>query len=60
MELYEIAKQVDVIVIFALIYCLAIYGFVNMVCEILRAAWNWFKKKHSKKKTINNRDTTSK
>ena len=35
-ELYEFMKQVDVIVIFCLIYGLAINGIVWAVCEFIR------------------------
>lgn len=35
-ELYEFMKQVDVIVIFCLIYDLAINGIVWAVCEFIR------------------------
>lgn len=35
-ELYEFMKQVDVIVLFCLIYGLAINGIVWTVCEVIR------------------------
>lgn len=60
MELYEIAKKVDVIVIFAVIYGFAIYGIVSTICEIIREAWRWFKKLRAKKKAADNHDTASK
>lgn len=54
MELYEIAKQVDVLVVFALIYGIGLGGLMYCIMEI--AGWCIKKvKQHLKKKKA---DTT--
>lgn len=48
-ELYELAKQVDVMVLFCLIYGCAIAGFVNIVMDIFKWIHDKWKKQKEKK-----------
>lgn len=60
-ELYEFMKQVDVIVIFCLIYGLAINGIVWTVCEIISfivKKVKSFREKRMQKKAAQNEDVT--
>ena len=60
-ELYEFMKQVDVFVIFFLIYGLAINGIVWMVCEIISfivKKVKAFREKRKQKKAAQNEDVT--
>lgn len=60
-ELYEFMKQVDVIVLFCLIYGLAINGIVWTVCEIISFIVKKVKAFHEKrkqKKAAQNEDVT--
>lgn len=60
-ELYEFMKQVDVIVLFCLIYGLAINGIVWMVCEIISfivKKAKAFREKRKQKKVAQNEDVT--
>lgn len=50
-ELYELAKQVDVMVLFCLIYGCIIAGFVNMVMDIIKLIHDKWKK-HKQKKQL--------
>lgn len=60
-ELYEFMKQVDVIVLFCLIYGLAINGIVWTVCEIISfivKKVKAFRKKRKQKKAAQNENVT--
>ena len=60
-ELYEFMKQVDVIVIFCLIYGLAINGIVWAVCEFISFVVKKvkaFREKRKQKKAAQNEDVT--
>ena len=60
-ELYEFMKQVDVIVLFCLIYGLAINGIVWTVCEIISfivKKEKAFREKRKQKKAAQNEDVT--
>ena len=60
-ELYEFMKQVDVIVLFCLIYGLAINGIVWCVMEIIRfiaKKVKAFREKRKQKKDAQNEDVT--
>ena len=60
-ELYEFMKQVDVIVLFCLIYGLAINGIVWTVCEVSRfivKKVKAFREKRKQKKAAQNEDVT--
>ena len=60
-ELYELMKQVDVIVLFCLIYGLAINGIVWTVCEIISFIFKKvkaFREKRKQKKAAQNEDVT--
>ena len=60
-ELYEFMKQVDVIVLFCLIYGLAINGIVWAVCEIISfivKKVKAFREKRKQKKAAQNEDVT--
>ena len=60
-ELYEFMKQVDVIVLFCLIYGLAINGIVWAVCEFLRFVVKkarTFITKHKEKRATHEDDVT--
>ena len=60
-ELYEFMKQVDVIVLFCLIYGLAINGIVWTVCEIISfivKKVKTFREKRKQKKATQNEDVT--
>ena len=60
-ELYEFMKQVDVIVLFCLIYGLAINGIVWTVCEIISfivKKFKAFREKRKQKKAAQNEDVT--
>lgn len=60
-ELYEFMKQVDVIVLFCLIYGLAINGIVWTVCEVSRfivKKVKAFREKRKQKKAVQNEDVT--
>ncbi len=60
-ELYEFMKQVDVIVLFCLIYGLAINGIVWAVCEFIRFVVKKVKAfitKRKEKKAAQNEDVT--
>lgn len=60
-ELYEFMKQVDVIVLFCLIYGLAINGIVWAVCEFFRFVVKKVKAfiiKHKEKKAVQKDDVT--
>ena len=49
-ELYEFAKQVDVIVIFILLYGFAIGSIVYWITDFLHWCWTKFKKRREKKR----------
>lgn len=49
MELYEFAKQIDVIVLFCLIYGMCIFGIVSCVTEIISAIKRGLKKRKAKR-----------
>ena len=49
-ELYEFAKQVDVIAIFFILYGLAISGIAYWISEFLHWCWTKFKKHRGKKR----------
>lgn len=60
-ELYEFMKQVDVIVLFCLIYGLAINGIVWTVCEVINfivKKLKAFREKRKQKKAVQNEDVT--
>lgn len=57
MELYEFAKQVDVIVLFCLIYGMCIFGIVSCVTEIISAIKRGFKKRKDKKQSNKEQST---
>lgn len=60
-EVYEFMKQVDVIVLFCLIYGLAINGIVWAVCEFFRFVVKKAKAfitKHKEKKAVQKDDMT--
>lgn len=60
-ELYEFMKQVDVIVLFCLIYGLAINGIVWTVCEIISfivKKVKTFRENRKQKKAAQNEDVT--
>ncbi len=60
-EVYEFMKQVDVIVLFCLIYGLAINGIVWAVCEFFRFVVKKAKDfitKHNEKKAVQKDDMT--
>ena len=60
-ELYEFMKQADVIVLFCLIYGLAINGIVWTVCEVIRfivKKVKAFREKRKQKKAAQNEDVT--
>ena len=48
-ELYELAKQVDVMVIFCLLYVCIIASFVKMVMDIIKLIHDKWKKHKEKK-----------
>lgn len=48
-ELYEFAKQVDVIAVFFILYGLAISGIAYWISEFLHWCWTKFKKRREKK-----------
>ena len=49
-ELYEFAKQFDVIVIFILLYGFALGSIVYWITEFLHLGWTRFKKHREKKR----------
>ena len=49
-ELYEFAKQVDVIAIFFILYGLAIGSLAHLFSEFLHWCWTKFKKHREKKR----------
>ena len=49
-ELYEFAKQVDVIAIFFILYGLAIGSITYWISEFLHWCWTKFKKHREKKR----------
>ena len=60
-EVYEFMKQVDVIVLFCLIYGLSINGIVWAVCEFFRFVVKKakaFVTKHKEKKAVHEDDVT--
>ena len=57
MELYEFAKQIDVIVLFCLIYGMCIFGIVSCITEIISAVKRWLKKRKTKKQEIKKQST---
>ena len=57
MELYEFAKQVDVIVLFCLIYGMCIFGIVSCVTEIISAIKRGLKMRKAKKQANKEQST---
>lgn len=57
MELYEFIKQIDVIVIFCLIYGMCIFGIVSCVIDIISSIKRGLKKRKDKKQEIKEQST---